>query len=108
MESGKSGALGGNCSYKHIKKKKKRKERGRKKGRLKKDQSTVHDKKIVRDFLGDPMVKNLPSSARDWGSIPGQGSKIPQTEEQPSPCATTTEAQVESLCAATKNPSCCN
>lgn len=40
MESGKSGALGGNYSYKHIKKKK-RKERGRKKGRLKIDQSTV-------------------------------------------------------------------
>ena len=70
MESGKS-ALGGNCSYKHILKKK-RKERGRKKGRLKKDQSKVHDKKIVRDFLGDPMVKNLPSNAGDWGSIPGQ------------------------------------
>ena len=40
MESGKSGALGGNGSYKHIFFLK-RKERGRKKGRLKMDQGTV-------------------------------------------------------------------
>lgn len=39
MESGKSGALGGNGSYKHIFLKKGR--RGRKKGRLKMDQGTV-------------------------------------------------------------------
>ena len=54
------------------------------------------------------MLKNLPSNAGDWGSIPTQGSKVPQTEEQPSRCVTAAEAQVESLCAARKDPSCCN
>ena len=29
------------------------------------------------DFLSDPVVKNLPSSAGDVGSIPDQGTKIP-------------------------------
>ena len=28
------------------------------------------------------MLKNLPSNARDTGSIPGQGTKIPQTAVQ--------------------------
>ena len=28
------------------------------------------------DFLGGPVVKNLPSSARDLGLIPGGGAKI--------------------------------
>ena len=27
-------------------------------------------------FLGDPMVKNLPSEAGHWGSIPGWGTKM--------------------------------
>ena len=31
-----------------------------------------------RDFPGGPVVKNLPSNAWDVGSIPGQGTKIPQ------------------------------
>ena len=35
------------------------------------------------DFLGGPMVKNLPCNAEDMGSIPGWGTKTPQ--------ATTTE-----------------
>ena len=28
------------------------------------------------DFLGGPVVKNLPSNARDLGLIPGRGAKI--------------------------------
>ena len=33
--------------------------------------------------------KNLPCSAGDVGSIPGQGLKTPHAKEQLSPCATT-------------------
>ena len=29
-----------------------------------------------KDFLGGPVVKNLPSNARDAGSSPGQGTYI--------------------------------
>ena len=29
------------------------------------------------DFPGGPVVKKPPSNARDAGSIPGQGNKIP-------------------------------
>ena len=32
---------------------------------------------ISRDFPGGPVVENLPSSAGDVDSIPGQGTKIP-------------------------------
>ena len=35
---------------------------------------------FVWNFLGGPVVKNPPSSARDLGSIPGQGTKIPHVE----------------------------
>ena len=31
----------------------------------------------MQDFSGAPVVRNLPSSAVDMGSIPGQGTKIP-------------------------------
>ena len=34
------------------------------------------------DFLGGPVAKNLPSNAGDMGSIPGQGTKIPQASQQ--------------------------
>ena len=37
------------------------------------------------------MVKNPPSDAGDAGSIPGQGTKIPQVMGQLSPHATATE-----------------
>ena len=30
------------------------------------------------DFAGCPVVKTLPSNARDAGSIPSQGAKIPR------------------------------
>ena len=43
------------------------------------------------DFSGGPMVKILPCNAGDVGSIPGQGTKIPQAAEQLSPCTRTPE-----------------
>ena len=36
-------------------------------------------------FPGGPVVKNLPSSAGDMGSIPGGGTKIPHAEGQLGP-----------------------
>ena len=48
-------------------------------------------KKKGGDFPGGPVVKNLPSSAGDAGSIPGQGTKIPHAAGQISPRAMTTE-----------------
>ena len=41
--------------------------------------------KSYRDIPGCPVVKNLPWSAGDAGSIPGWGSKIPHALEQLSP-----------------------
>ena len=32
---------------------------------------------VSRTFPGGPMVKNLPSNARDMSLIPGQGTQIP-------------------------------
>ena len=32
---------------------------------------------VLGDFPGTPVVKNLPPSAGDVGSIPGGGTKIP-------------------------------
>ena len=34
------------------------------------------------DFPGGPVIKNLPCNARDVGSIPDQGAKIPHAVEQ--------------------------
>ena len=34
---------------------------------------------VTWGFPGGPVVKDLPCSAGDMGSIPGQGTKIPQT-----------------------------
>ena len=53
-----------------------------------------------RSFPAGPVVKKSPSNARDMGSNPGQGTKIPHTTEQlrlhlitepalQSPCTTT-------------------
>ena len=66
------------------------------------------------DFIGGPVVKNLPSSAGDVGSIPGPGTKIPHAAGQLSPHAATTEPgcsgarlpQLESLHTATTEPAC--
>ena len=49
--------------------------------------------KVLRDFPGGPVVKNLPCNAGDASSIPGRGTKIPHAVEQLSPRATTTEAE---------------
>ena len=43
------------------------------------------------DFPGGPVIKNPPSDARDVGSIPGRGTKIPHAAGQLSPRATTRE-----------------
>ena len=43
-------------------------------------------------FTGGPVVNNLTCNARDRGSIPGPGTKIPLASEQLSPCATTRES----------------
>ena len=45
------------------------------------------------DFPGGPVVKNPPSNARDAGSIPGWGTKIPHAVGQLSPHAATTETK---------------
>ena len=44
-----------------------------------------------RDFLGGPVVKDLPYNAGDAGSIRDQGAKIPHAAGQLSLRATTTE-----------------
>ena len=46
------------------------------------------------DFPGGPVVKNLPSNARDTGSIPGWGTKISHAAGQLSTCAATKEKPV--------------
>ena len=45
-------------------------------------------KEELGEFLSGPVVENLPSNTGDMGSISGQGTKIPQAEEQLSPGAT--------------------
>ena len=40
---------------------------------------------LGKDFPGGPVVKSLPSNARDAGSIPGWGTKVPHAAEQLSP-----------------------
>ena len=52
--------------------------------------------------LGGPMVKDLPSSMEDTGSIPSQGTKIPHAV----PCATPREsphAAMKTQCGQSKN-----
>ena len=44
-----------------------------------------------REFLGSPVVKNPPGKAGGVGSIPGQGTEIPQAKEQTKPPAMTAE-----------------
>ena len=46
---------------------------------------------LMRDFPDGPVVKNPPSNARDLGSVPGWGTKIPHAAGQLSPRITTTE-----------------
>ena len=42
-------------------------------------------KSNVRDFLGGPVVKNLPCNGGDVGSILSRGTKTPHAAEQLSP-----------------------
>ena len=49
------------------------------------------EKKKNRDCPGGPVAKNMPSSAGDTGSTPGQRTKIPHVMGQLSPQATTRE-----------------
>jgi len=62
-----------------------------------------------RDSPGGPVVKSLPSTARDSGLIPGQGTGIPLATGQLGQCAASAEPcsracvpQLENLHAATK------
>ena len=43
------------------------------------------------NFLGSPVVRNLPCNAMDLGSIPGRGTEIPHALEQQSLHAATAE-----------------
>ena len=52
---------------------------------------TFNLKYLSGDFPDAPVVKNLPCNAKDMGSVPGLGTKIPHATEQLSLCATTTE-----------------
>ena len=56
----------------------------------------------IRDFPNGPIAGSLPCNAGDMGSIPGQGAKILNTEEQQNPHATTGETVHR------KDPACCN
>ena len=53
---------------------------------------------------GHSVVKNPPCNARDVGLIPDQGTKIPSTVGQLSPCTTTTKPLIQSLHAQPESP----
>ena len=55
---------------------------------------SVHSKIVSGDFPGGPVVNNLPPNARDAGSVPSEGTKIPHTLEQLSLYPTTTEVHM--------------
>ena len=54
------------------------------------------------DFLGGPVVKDLPCNAGDLSLIPDQGTRIPRAEEHLSPHITSTED------ATIRESKCCN
>ena len=43
--------------------------------------------KTERDFLGGPVVKNLPCNARDMALIPGQRTQVPQASGATKPAS---------------------
>ena len=45
------------------------------------------------DFPGSPVVKNLPSNARDANSSPGRGTRIPHAARELSPPTATKDPQ---------------
>ena len=57
--------------------------------------------KQIGGFLGDSVVKNTPCNARDMGSIPCRGTKMPHAAEQLSPHHNSWAwvLQLKSLCA---------
>ena len=56
------------------------------------------------NFLSGPGVENPPSNARDTGSIPGKGTKIPHATGQLSLCTTTREPVLESASPQLQSP----
>ena len=54
---------------------------------------------FAQDFPGGPVVKNLPTSVGDVGSIAGRGTKTPKAAERLSPSTT-----LEFQCTETKDP----
>ena len=52
----------------------------------------IVDFRVLKDFPGDPEVKNLPANAGDVGLIPSLGTKILHGSEQLGLCTTITEA----------------
>ena len=63
-----------------------------------------HVENSTRDFPGGPVVENLPSNAGDTGSIPFWGTNIPHAMGNLSPSSRVSESQLESPCAAAKDP----
>ena len=61
-------------------------------------------KSVSGDFLGGPVVKNLPCNAGNVSSIPSWRTKIPHAMKQASLHATTTEL----MNTAVKDPVCHN
>ena len=49
------------------------------------------ERRMDGDFPRGSVVENLPSNAKDMGSLPGQRTKILHVTGQLSPCATTRE-----------------
>ena len=60
-------------------------------GARRKKRPAEFQNKSGRDFTNGPVVKNLPSNARDMGLIPGRGAKNPHVARQLSRSATTRE-----------------
>ena len=52
---------------------------------------------FLGDFLGGPVIKNLPANAGDADVVPGQRTKIPPATGQPSLHAATSEAHAPQL-----------
>ena len=79
-------------------------------GKYNTKQATVWANSVIRwrqksigrwDFPGGPVVKNPSCNARDAGSIPGQGTEVPQLERS-------LRATTQSQRAQTKDPACHN
>lgn len=65
-------------------------------------------KKENKDFPGDLVVGNRPYRVEDAGLIPGRGTKIPHVVEKLSLHCKYSAHEPWSLCAAAREPGCCN